>query len=173
MSEHVSSAAPRGRAYWIRTIAYWIFTLLVAYEMVAGGFWDLLGIEYVRGVLKHLGYPMLLLFVMGVWKIPCALALLAPRFPRLKEWDYAGAFINYWGAFASHVSIGDGPKSSVWPLAYLIFTFVSWGLRPAERRLASATPQPETRPVAWLAPLLIVAAMAILALATLPKGSPF
>jgi DoxX-like family len=165
--------AARGSAYWIRTIAYWFFTLLVAYEMVAGGFWDLLRIGYVRAVLAHLGYPMLLLFVMGVWKIPCALAILTPRFQRLKEWAYAGAAINYWGAFASHLINRDGPKFWVFPLVYIIFTFVSWALRPAERRLASTTPQPETRPIGWVVPLLIVGAMTILALATLPKGSPF
>lgn len=50
----------------IRTTAYWIFTFLVAYEMVAGGIWDLLRIEYVRVVLAHLGYPMYLLKIIGV-----------------------------------------------------------------------------------------------------------
>ena len=54
----------------IRTISYWIFTFLIAYEMVAGGLWDLLRIEYVRVILAHLGYPMYLLTIIGVWKIP-------------------------------------------------------------------------------------------------------
>jgi hypothetical protein len=65
---------------WIRTIAYWVFMLFVAYEMAAGGIWDLLRIEYVRVVLAHLGYPMYLLTIIGVWKIPCAFVLLVPRF---------------------------------------------------------------------------------------------
>lgn len=77
---------------WIRTVAYWVFTLIVAYEMAAGGIWDLLRIEYVRVIMAHLGYPMYVLTIIGVWKIPCAVVLLVPRFLRLKEWAYAGAF---------------------------------------------------------------------------------
>lgn len=99
--------APQGRATWVRIIAYWLFTIVVAFEMAAGGLWDLLRIEYVRLVLTHLGYPLYLLYIIGVPRIPCALALLAPRFPRLKEWAYAGAFFNYTGAAASHLLAGD------------------------------------------------------------------
>ncbi len=43
---------------------------------------------------------------IGVWKIPCALGLLAPRFPRVKEWPIAGAFFNYTGAAASWLLLG-------------------------------------------------------------------
>jgi DoxX-like family len=32
---------------------------------------------------------------------------MVPRFPRLKEWAYAGAVINYGGAAASHFLAGD------------------------------------------------------------------
>src|SRR5579863_6392513 len=88
-------ARPSGRAAWARVIAYWFLTILVTYELAAGALWDLLRIEYVRVMLKHLGYPQYLLLILGVWRIPGALALLVPRFPRLKEWAYAGAFFDY------------------------------------------------------------------------------
>src|SRR6516165_12617148 len=91
-----------------RIVANWIFTLIVAWEMVAGSLWDLLRIEYVRVVLTHLGYPLYLLMILGAWKLTCAVVLLLPRFPRLKEWAYAGAFFNYSGAAASHFLVGDG-----------------------------------------------------------------
>ena len=67
-------------------IAYWITTTLVAAELALGGVWDVLRIPYVRGVIEHLGYPSYFLVIFGVWKVPGALALVVPRFPRLKEW---------------------------------------------------------------------------------------
>ena len=38
--------------------------------------WDLLQIEYTRGILDHLGYPHYLLIILGAWKLPCAGATL-------------------------------------------------------------------------------------------------
>ncbi len=80
-----ASESPRGSAERIRLVAYWIFTLLIAFEMLAGGIWDLLRIEYVCTVLTHLGYPLYLLFIIGVGKIPCGVTMLLPRFRQLKE----------------------------------------------------------------------------------------
>src|SRR5262245_40671873 len=114
----------------IRTIAYWFFTVIVAWEMVAGSMWDLLQIEYVRGVFDHLGYPHYLLFILGVWKLPCAVAWLVPGFLRLKEWAYAGAFFNYSGAAASHFLVGDGSSAWAGPLVFAVMTLASWALRP-------------------------------------------
>src|SRR5215467_10319502 len=99
----------------VRAIGYWACTLIVAWEMVAGSMWDLLRIEYVRGVFDHLRYPYYLLLILGAWKLPCAVTLLVPRFPRLKEWAYAGAFFNYSGAAASHFLVGDRAAKWVGP----------------------------------------------------------
>lgn len=52
-----ATSSSAGTSSKIRSVAYWIFTLLVVYEMTAGSLWDLLRIEYVRVVLAHLGYP--------------------------------------------------------------------------------------------------------------------
>ena len=54
--------------------------------------WDILRIEYVREILEQqLGYPAYFSVILGVWKVLGAVALLVPRFPRLKEWAYATA----------------------------------------------------------------------------------
>ena len=58
-TRHEEDAPPQGRKAWMLTTAYWLLTLPVAFEMAAGGLWDLLRIEYVRVVLTHLGYPWL------------------------------------------------------------------------------------------------------------------
>jgi uncharacterized membrane protein YphA (DoxX/SURF4 family) len=119
------SRSSRGRA-----IVYWIATLAVVGELALGGVWDLLRIDYVRDVVEHLGYPTYLLTIMGIWKVPGAVALLVPRFPRLREWAYAGAAINYACATASHVFVGDGITAVIAPVALLSLTLTSWALRP-------------------------------------------
>lgn len=169
-----ASPAPATRAHHlsIRTVGYWACTAIVAWEMVAGAMWDLLRIEYVRGVFDHLGYPHYLLFIIGAWKLPCAVTLFVPRFPRLKEWAYAGAIFNYTGAAASHVLAGDGPSTWAVPLVFAGITLASWALRAPERRVPPATPASNLRPVAWIVPLGAIVVFLLVALLTLPKGSP-
>jgi len=162
----------RGRWNRIRIIGYWAFTLIIAWEMVAGSMWDLLQIEFTRGVFNHLGYPHYLLFIIGAWKLPCAVTLLVPRFPRLKEWAYAGAFFNYSGAAASHLFVGDGPAHWMGPLVFAAVTMASWALRPADRRTLTASPTTGVRAVSWIVPVGITIVFLVISLLTLPKGPP-
>jgi hypothetical protein len=155
-----------------RLVAHWGTTSVVAYEMVAGSMWDLLRIEYVRMILAHLGYPLYLLFILGVWKLPCAVVLLIPRFPRLKEWAYAGAFFNYSGAVASHVLVGDQPSMWIWAFGFAVLTLASWALRPPGRTLPTASLEAETRQLDWIVPIVVAFFMLVVALLTLPEGSP-
>lgn len=129
-----------------KVISYWTITILTAFELLAGGATDLLhgrtalvAGESVTDVLSHLGYPVYLLTILGVWKVLGALALLAPRLPRLKEWAYAGCFFVYAGAVASGVVRGlDNPGTFIWPPCVLaILTLASWALRPGDRRLGT------------------------------------
>src|SRR5574342_326967 len=126
-----------------RPIGYWVATVLVAAELIVGGAWDVLRIPYVRAVVQHLGYPDHFLVILGVWKLLGAVALLAPRFPRLKEWAYAGAVFNYTGAVASHLAVGDGAVAVLYPAVQLGLVAASWALRPPARRdLAAPRPSP-------------------------------
>lgn len=172
VAQQEEADGPRTRMAWIRTVAFWVFTIPVAFEMAAGGIWDLLRIEYVRVILTHLGYPLYLLYIIGVPRIPCAFVLLLPRFPRLKEWAYAGAFFNYAGAAASHLLAGNGANNWTGPLVLSAMTLGSWALRPAGRRLERSAPSRETQPATWVVPILIVVAMLVVAFFTLPKGAP-
>ncbi|HEV2349807.1 MAG TPA: DoxX family protein [Terriglobia bacterium] len=115
---------------------YWASTILVAAELGLGGAWDVSRIPVVRGVvIDRLGYPTYFLVILGVWKLLGAVALLIPRFPRLKEWAYAGAFFAYTGAVASHLSVGDFPAGELVLLIVMTgLTIVSWALRPPSRR---------------------------------------
>src|SRR2546422_2526341 len=104
-----------GRANW-RLIAYWTVTLFVAYENLEGSIWAFSRTEDIRATLTHLGYPLYFLNILGPFELACAIVLLVPRFPVVKEWGYAGAFINYSAALASEIFVGDGPGIWILPL---------------------------------------------------------
>jgi uncharacterized membrane protein YphA (DoxX/SURF4 family) len=142
MTNAASSTTCRSRA-----IAYWITTVIIAAELAVGGVWDILRIGYVREILQQLGYPSYFSVIMGIRKVPGAVALLVPRFPRLKEWAYAGAVFTYTGAAASHLAAGDG-TGAPGPIIFAVITLLSWALRPSARRdLAPAPGRPARR---WL-----------------------
>lgn len=164
--------ASKTRMQWVRTIAYWTTTMAVAFEMVAGGIWDLERIEFVRVSLERLGYPLYLLSILWPPKILCAITLLAPRFARLKEWAYAGAVINYMGAAASLMLAGRPAGEWLAPLAFALLTVASWALRPESRRMVAREVSGSVRPIAWCIPVMVFGAMVLVAFATLPSGPP-
>jgi len=130
----------------LRAIAYWVFTIFIAWEMTLGAYWDLFQMPYVRNVFTHLHLPSYFLIIMGIWKLPCAVVLLIPGVPRMKEWAYAGAFFTYSGAAVLHLSVGDSVGGWAGPVLYALFTVASWLLRPSSRRLmatAASVRQPE------------------------------
>ena len=51
----------------------------------------------VVGVVTHLGYPVYILTILGVWKTLGAIVIVVPGLPRLKEWAYAGIFFELTG----------------------------------------------------------------------------
>lgn len=118
-----------------KAIAYWIVTALVVFENILGGVWDIWRTPYVRVEMVRLGYPLYVLTILGIWKLLGAIAILIPRFPRLKEWAYAGMFFEYSGAAVSQLLVGGNFFRYVtYPLFVIILVAVSWGLRPAVRR---------------------------------------
>ena len=160
--------SPTRSRYWIRTIAYWTATFVVVSELVAGSVWNLEQIEWIRVQLNHLGYPLYFSWISGLWQVGGAVAIIAPGFPRLKEWAYAGAFFTWSGAVASHLLTGDGAESWVTPLVFATFAIVSWALRPADRRLRNAGGAPETRPLTWAVPSGVLLVLFVVSHLTLP-----
>jgi uncharacterized membrane protein YphA (DoxX/SURF4 family) len=130
-------------------IIYWISTVWLALGMVSTGIAQLLKFDGQGGadMIKHLGYPVYLLTLLGVWKLLGAAALLIPKFPLLKEWAYAGFFFIMTGAAFSHIASGD-PTVELFPsLLLLILTAASWYFRPANRKIISVrTPDTSVQP---------------------------
>lgn len=119
----------------LRTIAYWAATLLIAAEFGVGGVMDTLHLPPFFAILLHLGYPAYFGVILGVWKVLGAMAVLAPRLPRPKEWAYAGMTFDLTGAIASALAMGGSAGDVAVPLGFTGLVAVSWALRPPSRRL--------------------------------------
>ncbi len=131
----MTSSASRLR---YRSIVYWATTGLLVFELALGGAWDLLRVPQVRSLIERLGYPAYFLVILGMWKLLGAVVLILPRFPRLKEWVYAGVFFDLTGAVASLSAAGLASVSTTaYPILMMVVAAASWGLRPASRRLGS------------------------------------
>jgi hypothetical protein len=127
-----------------KLIFYWITTGLIALETFAGGVMDLMhgrtnlfSGPLVTGIVTILGYPLYLLTILGIWKLPGAIVLVTPRFLRVKEWAYAGIFFELSGAAASQAVVGH-KTDVVAPLVLLALTVASWALRPPNRILGGS-----------------------------------
>ena len=118
-------------------IIYWIATIWLAVGMISTGIVQLLKVKEEVDLFTHLGYPVYLLTILGVWKIFGVAALLVPKFPLLKEWVYAGFFFAMSGAVYSHIASGNPVNELFGPLLLLILTIVSWYFRPADRKTIS------------------------------------
>ena len=117
-------------------IAYWVTTALVVFELALGGVWDVLRVPQVRGLNERLGYPLYFLVILGIWKLLGAIALIIPRFPRLKEWAYAGVFFDLTGAVASLSASGlIDAGTATYPIVMTGVAIATWALRPPSRRL--------------------------------------
>jgi hypothetical protein len=121
-----------------RTTTYWIATGLTVAAFAAGGVMDLFPGAEMKAGMAHLGYPVYVATLLGVWKLLGAAAVAAPGLPRLKEWAYAGMLFDLSGAAVSHAASGDPAGKIATPLVLLAIAGASWALRPASRRLDAA-----------------------------------
>ncbi len=133
-------------SYKSRTIPriYWAATVFLAFIMFFGGIAEILNQWGTLETHTILGYPVYVLTIIGMWKIFGTFAILVPKFPRLKEWAYAGMFFDITGAFISHAAVGNYGSGAY----HLITTgliagivLISWALRPGSRSLRTFSMQ--------------------------------
>ena len=98
-----------------------------------GGIADLLQVPVYINILSHLGYPAYFAIILGGWKVLAVVGILAPGYPRLKEWAYAGLIFIYSGAIASRIIAGDGIIGLIGPVILSWLAFVSWAFRSSDR----------------------------------------
>lgn len=118
-------------------IIYWIATVWLALGMLSTGAVQLFKAKEGQGgvdMIMHLGYPVYLLTLLGIWKLLGVVVVLMPKFPLLKEWAYAGFFFIMSGAIFSHIASGDSITAILPSLLLIILTVVSWYFRPSDRK---------------------------------------
>jgi hypothetical protein len=120
----------------LRSIAYWLTTLIIVFTMSSGGIAELMQRPETIEGMKQLGYPEYFTLMLAVWKLLGSMALLAPASPRLKEWAYAGIFFNMTGAAVSHIACRNSAWHVVVTLGLAFVALASWALRPPSRTLA-------------------------------------
>jgi len=126
----------------LKRVAYSLTTIFGPASFVIGGVLHLTQTDQVVTTMTHLGYPVYFASILGLWKLLGAIAIVAPGFPRLKEWAYAGFFFDLTSAAVSRAAVGDGLVDILAPLGFLALVLASWALRPASRRLAAPANAP-------------------------------
>ena len=123
-----------------KAIAYWTATAILIFTMGSGGAAELAHLPATIEGLVRLGYPEYFVTIIGFWKVVGAIALLVPRFPRLKEWAYAGIFFNMTGAAVSNAVCGMAVWHVIVDIILAALVLASWALRPQSRILGVIFP---------------------------------
>lgn len=118
-----------------KLITYWVATALLSVGMLASGISQLVRAKQMVDIITHLGYPLYIMTILGVWKILGVIVILVPGFKLVKEWAYAGLFFTMTGALISHLIVGDSGKAVIGPLAQSVFIILSWYYRPVNRKI--------------------------------------
>lgn len=116
-------------------IIYWVATGLLCLGMLGSGIAQIIRAKEMVGIITHLGYPLYMMTILGIWKMLAIIAILMPGFKLIKEWAYAGLFFTLTGALISHLVMGDTGKAIAGPVMQTIFVILSWYFRPADRKI--------------------------------------
>jgi hypothetical protein len=116
-----------------RRVIYWVTTGLLAALSLFAAFTYLTASPQAVAGFAHVGYPPHLRVMLGIAKLLGAIVLVAPGFPKLKEWAYAGFTFAWSAACVAHYTAGDG-ATAAFPLVLLILLGLSYMTRPEARR---------------------------------------
>jgi hypothetical protein len=119
-------------------IIYWIATAWLSLGMVSTGIVQIIGNSGQMEPYVKLGYPLYFIHMLGISKLLGVIVVLLPKFPRLKEWAYAGFLFMMLGALYSHLTMGSPASDLFGPSLLVVLTGTSWYFRPADRKMAVA-----------------------------------
>lgn len=117
-------------------IIFWVLTGLLVPAFGIGSIFEVLGNPKSVEVVTSLGYPAYLSPFLGVARILALIAIFTPKFPRLKEWAYAGLVFDVIGATYSQIAAGNPITYTIFPIICLALIFSSYYFH--HRRLGSA-----------------------------------
>lgn len=107
------------------SVIYWITTGLLAVAMIFSAY-AYLTQPAMKKAFDHLGYPTHFRRQLAVAKLLGVIVLLAPVWPLLKEWAYAGFVFTFIAAFVSHSALGDSVGERLGPLVVLALLAASY-----------------------------------------------
>jgi len=107
-------------------ITYWIATSLFCLFFLMDGVMGLMRIEEGQEIMKHLGYPIYLMTILGTAKVLGSIAIIQNKFKLIKEWAYAGFTFHFIGAAASRYFGGDDFVLIISPFIFMAVMLVSY-----------------------------------------------
>jgi len=121
------------------SLIFWIITGLFSAFMLMSAVTELINGHEAKEFIEKLGYPAYFNPFIGIMKVLGIIAILAPGYPRIKEWAYAGFFFDLIGATYSLSAVGGfsmGVLFMVLPLTFLFISYVYSHKRIAESKVA-------------------------------------
>lgn len=108
-------------------LKYWIPTLLLAVMIFISGVANVTHQPRPMQAAAHLGYPAYIATELGIWKLLAAVTFVfGSRWPRLKEWAFAGVSFNLIGALVAHAASGDALAESAPAGVILLVTGIAY-----------------------------------------------
>src|SRR5262245_66681114 len=109
----------------MKSISDWVVTAMLSCFIGSVGAAELARVPGTVQGLIQLGYPAYFATIIGFWKVLGAIAILVPRFPKLKEWAYAGIFFNMTGDAAAGLFTHSAAWHVIVDLVLAAFTVAS------------------------------------------------
>ena len=109
-------------------VTYWIVTSIFCLFLLMDGVTGIMRVEEGQEIMRHLGYPVYIMTILGTFKILGGIGIFQNKFKTLKEWAYAGCTFHFLGAAASRAYGGDSFILIISPLLFMAFMFISYFL---------------------------------------------
>ena len=94
------------KGWEVRVIDYLKCTIeIMKNELVVNYEGEILKVPDAVAFITQLGYPVYFIPFIGVAKVLGSIAIVVPRFPKLKEWAYAGLTFDLIGAVYSNLMV--------------------------------------------------------------------
>lgn len=108
---------------------YWIFTGLFALAMTGTAIPNIImDDQTVKAIHNDMGYPLYFIPFIGVAKLLGVVGILVPRFPRLKEFAYAGLLFDLVAVVYTLAAIGATAGDFLFLSVFLLLWVLSYTL---------------------------------------------
>jgi hypothetical protein len=118
-------------------VFYWACIGMLIPAIGIGSVFGIVPNEDSLKVFSTLGYPAYIVPFLSVAKLLGLMVIFIPKYPRLKEWAYAGIAFDVIAATYSILAIGSPLTHIIFPVLALLILFASYFLYHKKLLLAS------------------------------------